>query len=134
MELLEQEYLYNVELRTPKDVFEQMRDLKDYSQEVVAVFHLDAKSKIISRKIVGIGTLTACIIHPRDTFRRAIARNANSIILCHVHPSGDPQPSEQDREVTRQLQEAGELLDIRLLDHVIVARDGFYSFSEDGLI
>jgi len=134
MELLEQEYLYNVELRTPKDVFEQMRDLKDYSQEVVAVFHLDAKSKIISRKIVGIGTLTACIIHPRDTFRRAIARNANSIILCHVHPSGDPQPSEQDREVTRQLQEAGELLDIRLLDHVIVARDGYYSFSEDGLI
>jgi DNA repair protein RadC len=79
---------------------------------------------------VSVGTLTASLVHPREVFREAIRSAAAAILLVHNHPSGDPAPSEDDRSVTRRLQAAGELVGIRVLDHVIVSEGGFYSFRE----
>ena len=80
------------------------------------------------------GSLNASIVHPREVFKAAILLNAASIVVAHNHPSGDPAPSREDREVTRTLNEAGRLLDIPLHDHVIVGAEGYFSFREAGLV
>ena len=128
--MLEKEYPYKVTLSSPKAVYDEMQDIKSWSKEVVVVFALDTANRIISREVVGIGTLNSSIIHPREIFRTAILRNANSIILSHNHPSGSLDPSREDRVVTERLRKAGELLGIELLDHVIVAESGFYSHTD----
>ena len=76
--------------------------------------------------------MTASLVHPREVFRPAIQESAAGLICIHNHPSGDPGPSSEDREVTRRLARAGEILGVRILDHVIVAERGYYSFSEAG--
>ena len=120
-----------VELKEPKDVYHAMRDLKGWDKEVLAVFCLDTKNRIVSREIVSVGTLNSSIMHPRDIFRKAIARNCNAIIISHNHPSGNVEPSKEDDTVTKRINDAGDLLHIHLLDHVIVGRDSFYSYSQN---
>jgi len=95
--------------------------------------HVDGKNRIICLEIVSIGTLNQAIVTPRDTFKTALLSNAAAIILVHNHPTGDPTPSAEDLEVTRRLREAGELLGIKVLDHIIVG-DSYYSFVERGVI
>lgn len=107
-------------------VYHEMRDIKSWEREAFVVFLLDTKNRVISREIVGIGTLNQTLIHPREVFRSAICKNANSIILAHNHPSGDPVPSDEDRRVTDQLVRAGKIIGIKVLDHVVVTR-GTYS-------
>jgi DNA repair protein RadC len=97
-----------------------MQDIKDTSKEIFIVFHLDTKNQIIKREIISIGTLNSSLVHPREVFRNAIISNVDSIILAHNHPSGDATPSEEDNEITKQLVKAGDILGIRVLDHVIV--------------
>jgi DNA repair protein RadC len=84
--------------------------------------------------IVSIGTLTASIAHPREIFKSAILKNAASIILSHNHPSGDPAPSREDTQLTERVAKAGEILGIKLLDHIIIAEHGNYSFSNSGCL
>ncbi len=91
---------------------------------------LDGRHRLIAAEEVSVGTLTASLVHPREVFRDAIRNAAAAIVLVHNHPSGDPGPSAEDRAVTRRLRSAGELLGIRVLDHVIVADRGYFSFRE----
>ncbi|NIN71431.1 MAG: DNA repair protein RadC [Gemmatimonadetes bacterium] len=123
------------EIRSPADVYRwaapALRDL------VVEEFHLialDTQNRITHDLLITRGTLTGSLVHPREVFRAAIAEAAASIVVVHNHPSGNPVPSPDDRAVTRQLVEAGRLLDIPVYDHVIVAGDRYFSFAEAGLL
>ena len=102
----------------------------DREQFVVAC--LDAKHAIIGVNVVSMGSLTLAIVHPREVFKPAILLNAGALICAHNHPSGDPAPSPEDRLLTKRLREAGELLGISLLDHVILGEDRLFSFADQG--
>ena len=108
-------------------------ELTALDREHFMCLHLDAKNRLISRETVSIGHLTAALVHPREVFKAAILANAASIALIHGHPSGDPEPSREDVEITRRLVKAGELLGIPVLDHVVVATRGHVSLAERGL-
>ncbi len=113
-----------------KDVYELMKEkLVDLKQEVFVVLYLDTKNHVLKEEIVTKGTLDSSLIHPREVFRGAIKEGAHSVIVVHNHPSGDPAPSEEDKRITEKLLSAGELLNIEVLDHVIVGRNGFYGFE-----
>ena len=100
------------------------------SQEHVIALYLDAAHQPIGYSIVSTGLASSCPIHPREIFQRAIGLGAHSLILSHNHPSGRVEPSEEDRTVTKQIKEAGRVLGIKLLDHVVFSDSGFYSFQE----
>jgi DNA repair protein RadC len=100
-------------------------------QEHFVIILLDAKHRVITDQIVSKGTLTGSLAHPREVFAAAVRHAAAGIILLHNHPSGDPAPSHDDRSVTRRLKEAGEILGIKVLDHIILGADRFYSFSDE---
>lgn len=105
--------------------------LRDWRQETFQALLLDGRHRLMAIEAISLGTLTASLVHPREVFRPAIARAAAAIVVVHNHPSGDPSPSAEDRQVTRRLCAAGELIGIRVLDHVIVAESGYFSFCED---
>ena len=92
--------------------------------------NLRTKGQVININVVGIGTLNNVLIHPREVYKSAILCNASNIILAHNHPSGNPEPSRQDMDVTKRLAEAGRLMGIEVLDHVVVADDRYFSFRE----
>lgn len=118
-------------IKSARDVFEYVSQrLITNQQEHFMILLLDSKNRIVKDEVISIGTLNASIIHPREVFKLAIRENANSIILVHNHPSGDPEPSAEDEQITEKLFEAGELLNIKVLDHVIVGKDKFWSFKE----
>ncbi len=97
------------------------------------VVFLDSKNQIIDSKIIFIGTLNESVVHPREIFKSAILENSANIILIHNHPSGDLNPSEEDIKTTKELVKAGEILGIKVLDHIIVGNNSFFSFLEEGL-
>ncbi|MBI2144357.1 DNA repair protein RadC [Candidatus Woesearchaeota archaeon] len=101
-------------------------------KEKFLVLMLDSKNRVVKDEIVSIGILNASIVHPREVFKSAIKESANAIILVHNHPSGDPVPSEEDRRITAVLKEAGRLLNIEVLDHVIIGKNAHYSFAKEG--
>lgn len=101
-------------------------------REQMAVAFLDAKHRVIGVGIVSIGSLTASIVHPREVFKPAIVSNAAAIIICHNHPSGVAEPSPEDISLTSRLTQAGDVLGIRLLDHVILGDETHYSFCDSG--
>jgi DNA repair protein RadC len=120
-------------LREGKAVWELVRgELLGERRERVLVLLLDARHRLLAQRCVSLGSLMSSVIHPREVFRPAIALAAAALILVHNHPSGDPTPSVEDHQVTLRLAEAGALLGIRLLDHVVVAADGWRSFKEEG--
>lgn len=100
-------------------------------QEHCYAIYLDTKNNILAEELISKGTLNASLIHPREVFHGAIKHCANSIILIHNHPSGDPTPSEEDIKITKILQKTGELLNLRFLDHIILGRDKWWSWKED---
>lgn len=119
-------------IKSGKDVFEYATQrLAGNDKEYFMILHLNSKNRVIKDELVSIGTLNASLIHPREVFKSAIKESANSIILVHNHPSGDPAPSEEDEEVTERLFDAGDLLDIKVLDHVIIGSNDHYSFREN---
>ena len=124
------EYRRRVVMHESKNVFQEMKDIKDFDREMFVVFHLDSRNRVICREIAHIGTLNACLVHPREVFKNAIVNGADSIILSHNHPSGDPTPSDNDRKITETLREAGKILNIPLLDHVIVGKKEYISMEE----
>jgi DNA repair protein RadC len=105
--------------------------LKGKKKEHLIVILLDSKNRIIKEEIVSIGTLNSSLIHPREVFKPAIKESANAIILVHNHPSGDCDPSSEDKEITKILVEAGKLLNISVLDHIVVGKDDYSSMVED---
>ena len=122
-------------IRSPEDVARCMVPLlRDRANEVFFVLLLDAKNAMRSRVEISSGTLNASLVHPREVYKAAIDHRAASIIVVHNHPSGNPEPSREDAEVTHQLAEAGRIVGIPLHDHVIVAGDRFTSLAEKGLL
>ncbi len=95
---------------------------------------LDGRHRLIATGEVSVGTLTASLVHPREVFRDAIRNAASALVLVHNHPSGDPTPSSDDLDITRRLSEVGELVGIRVLDHVIVGDGVFTSLADRGLL
>jgi DNA repair protein RadC len=108
-----------------------LEDKIDQSKEHFYVMHLDVKSRVTLVELVSLGTLNASLVHPRETFRRAVIAGSASIIVAHNHPSGEVEPSDEDTKTTKLLHEAGNILGITLLDHIIFAEDKFHSFREN---
>ncbi len=108
--------------------------MKDLKKEMFRCALLDTKNKIIRDEVVSVGSLTASIVHPRDTFKAAIRESAAAVIFIHNHPSGDTKPSQEDILLTRRLVQAGEVLGIQVLDHIIVGDGGHFSFRDNGMI
>ena len=111
-----------------------MDKMKYLEQEHFNIALLDTKNQILSIDNISIGTLNASIVHPRDVFKIAIRKNANSMILIHNHPSGDPSPSKEDIKVTERLSEVGEITGIKVLDHIIIGNNRYTSFREKNII
>lgn len=111
-----------------------MDEMRYLNKEHFRIAILDTKNQILTIEGISIGTLNASIVHPRDVFHAAIKRSANSIILIHNHPSGDPQPSNEDINITRRLTDVGDLLGIKVLDHIIIGDNKYISFKEKNLI
>ena len=110
------------------------RQLAFQDREIFCAVILDARNQVLGVNTVSIGSISASIVHPRETFRPAILMGASSIILAHCHPSGDPSPSQDDIELTRRLHQAGEILGIQVLDHLIIADSQFLSLKEAGYL
>lgn len=116
-------------VRSPQDSYELFRDyLGDVDREHFVVMCLDTKSQPTNLSTVHVGSLNASIVHPREVMKTAILSNSASIICCHPHPSGDPTPSPEDIEVTKRLVEAGKVLGIEFLDHIIIGDDRYIHF------
>jgi DNA repair protein RadC len=108
----------------------QLEDEIDQSKEHFYVMHLDTRSRVNMIELVTLGTLTSSLVHPRETFRRAILQGDASVIVAHNHPSGDPDPSDEDMKVTKLLLDAGKLIGITVLDHIVFSKDKYYSFRD----
>ncbi len=119
---------------SPRAVAEQMSTERISKKEHFVVFFLDTQNQIVRKELVSIGTLNASLIHPREVFEPAIKFLASHIIVAHNHPSGSLEPSEEDLAVTKRLGDAGKLLGIQLLDHVIVTTIGYISLKEQNLL
>lgn len=114
------------------DIINQARYLTAERREHVLAFLIDAKKQIISIEKVSIGTTIMSLAHPRDIFRPALMKEAVAVILVHNHPSGDPTPSEEDVRLTKRVAQAGYIVGVELLDHIIVATNGSYSMRTSG--
>ena len=112
---------------SPEKAVELLADIRDKKQEYFVCLTLDGANRLIAKRVVTIGTLTASLVHPREVFADVIADRAASIIVAHNHPSGSLEASQADREVTNRLRQAGELLGINLVDHIIITKDNFQS-------
>lgn len=122
-------------IRSPEDgadyVMEEMRSL---NQEHLVALFLNTKNQVIHQQTIFIGSLNASIVHPREIFREAVKRSAASVVCAHNHPSGDPSPSQEDIHVTRRLVEAGKIMGIELLDHLVIGNNRFISLKEKGYL
>ena len=131
-----------VRARAPADIAALCADIAQSAQEAFVVIDVNAKNNVIDKRLVSLGLLDASLVHPREVFRGAITNNAAAVIVCHNHPSGDPTPSSEDVRSTRQLVDAGKVLAIKVLDHVVIGRagaagpgaPGFLSLRENGLV
>ena len=117
-----------------QNVFEVFEEYSKKDKEHFLLLTLDGASKIINQYVVHIGTLNQSLVHPREVFRPAILDNSAGIIIAHNHPSGTLSASRADVQITARLKEAGKLIGIEILDHVILAEGGYYSFDEEGLL
>jgi DNA repair protein RadC len=118
----------------PSQVFETFGFLMRETKEMFLTLHLDGKNRMVCLDLVSIGSLNQSIVHPREVFKTACLSNAAAILLIHQHPTGDPSPSQEDISITRRLKEAGEIMGIKVLDHIIVGDGAYLSFVERGLL
>lgn len=134
--LVEEPPLYSKKpLKNPGDVAEVMQGfLKDCDREIFCVLNLRTNGQAINLNVVSMGTLNSATVHPREVFKSAILSNACNMILAHNHPSGTTEPSRADIEVTKRLAEAGRIMGISVLDHIIVAEGQYFSFQEEHLL
>ena len=120
-------------LRCSADVYRHFGELKLLDRECFAVLLLDAKHRVTGFQMVSVGCLQGTPVHPREVFKAAVLTNSAALIVVHNHPSGDPSPSADDRAITERLRACGDVLGIPVLDHVIVAADGYWSLMDGGL-
>ena len=125
-------------IRTPQEVEHVCADMSTLAQESFQILCLNTKNKLINRHLITLGLVNASLVHPREVLRPAITEGASALILVHNHPSGDPTPSAEDLRITNQLVQAGKIVDIKILDHIIIGRTsesnkGILSMREEGL-
>lgn len=118
----------------PEDVWKELKDIREHKKEHFIIFFLDSSNQEIKREIISVGSLNANLVHPREVFEPAVRHLAAQVILAHNHPSGDPEPSENDLKLNKRLVEAGRILGIEIIDHIIVTRNSYLSFKKRGLI
>lgn len=118
----------------PEDVYKLMKEEAKADRECFWVLHLSTANTVIEKELVGMGSLNACVIHPREVFKKAIINGSNSIMMIHNHPSGNTKPSEEDNTITHKLADVGRFLHIPLTDSLIISGKGFYSYSQKGEI
>ena len=122
-------------LRSSEDVFRHFRkEFESEKREIFYVVLLTNKNRKIREVKVSEGSLTASLVHPREVYNPVIRESAAAVIFVHNHPSGDPAPSPEDLEITRRLKEVGEVMGVRVLDHVVIGRDRYFSFSDRGIL
>jgi len=131
MKILESEFKEDIIISDPKSVYSLLSEFKNEDREYFIVLGVNSKKKVIYREIVTIGTLNKTVISPRETFKKAIIMSCNSIIIAHNHPSGDVKPSQDDYNTTKMLKEAGDILEIPILDHIIIGNTDYYSFRSN---
>ncbi|MDN4067538.1 DNA repair protein RadC [Paenibacillus vini] len=119
-------------IASPEAMVKECSDIRFLEKEHFVILYLNTKNRVIGRETVSVGSLNAAIVHPREVFRGAIRRGSASVICAHNHPSGDPTPSQEDIDITKRLAQAGELVGIDLLDHVILGRDNHTSLKQSG--
>ena len=123
-------------IQTPGDVFNIAQNViraNEYAEENLWLITLDTKNNITGIFTVSTGSLNSSVVHPREVFKRAVLQNSASIIICHNHPSGDPTPSPEDISTTKRIYDAGRILGIELLDHVIIGDNKYTSLKEKGV-
>ena len=129
-------YGFEKPMSSPQTVYElltgELIDLANSPEEKFYLICMDVKNKPVGIHMVSQGTKTSSIVSPAEVFKRALLNNATSVIVAHNHPSGNPNPSQADIDITKQLQEAGKILDIKLLDHIIIGNESKYSLRENG--
>jgi len=118
----------------PEDIWKELKDIREHKKEHFIIFFLDSRNQEIKREIISVGSLNANLVHPREVFEPAVKNLAAQVILAHNHPSGDPEPSEDDLELNKRLVEAGKILGIEVIDHIIITRERYLSFKEKGLL
>lgn len=133
---LSQRYLFQdgIKVQNASDVYKLVSDLKEKKQEYFVTLTLDGAARLIQKRVVFIGTLNQSLVHPREVFADAIADRAAGVICVHNHPSGNIQPSREDIAVTKKLVEAGKIIGIRIMDHVIIGKTSYFSFQAEGLL
>ena len=117
----------------PQQVFDAFKWLLSETKEYFIALHLNGKNSIVCIEIISIGSLNQSIVHPREVFKSALLSNSAALILVHQHPTGDPTPSREDLQITKRLCEAGEILGVKVLDHIIIG-ETFTSFVSQGLM
>lgn len=123
--------------RSSEDTYRLARNLYDTldaDKESFILLALNNKNRLLGHKVISIGSLTASIVHPREVFTAALYFHAAALIFVHNHPSGDPAPSPEDIDITRRLKECGDIFGIRILEHLIVGAERYFSFSDKGLL
>ncbi|MCD6427862.1 MAG: DNA repair protein RadC [Caldisericaceae bacterium] len=123
-----------VKISSAADIVKLAEDLKNKKQEYFLTFTLDGANNLIKKRVVFIGTLNRSLVHPREVFADAITDRAASIIFVHNHPSGSLVPSKEDKLITNRLVEVGNIIGIKVLDHIIISKNGYLSFQAEGLI
>ncbi len=123
-----------VQFCSSADIYRLFKGLSSMPVETFLVLHLDGKNRMVGMTTCSIGSMTSSLVHPRDVFRPAIANMTACLIFMHNHPSGDPAPSEEDIQITKRLCEVGKVVGIRGLDHIIIGKDRYFSFADQGLI
>jgi DNA repair protein RadC len=118
----------------PADAVPLLTEIRDQRKEHFLCLYLNARNQVTHKEVISIGSLSASIVHPREVFQVAIAQTSASIILAHNHPSGDPSPSREDIDLTQRLVEAGRIMGIDILDHIILCDSEFLSLKEHGLM
>ncbi|NLY50692.1 MAG: DNA repair protein RadC [Firmicutes bacterium] len=122
-------------IRSPRDVFSLVGDeMRLYDREHFRALHLNTKNQVLAQETVAVGSLSAALVHPRELFKGCVKRSAAAVILLHNHPSGDPEPSSEDIALTRRLVEAGSILGIEVLDHLVIGDGCYVSLKERGLL
>ncbi len=126
---------YSVErITSASDVYSLLAEYSTKMQEHFLLITLDGASKVINKRVIFVGTLNQSLVHPREVFKPAIEDGAAGVIIAHNHPSGTLEASRADIQITQRLKEVAKLVGIELLDHVIISKNGYYSFSDEGLL
>jgi len=124
----------NIQITKAEDIYILLDEYKNKQQEYFITITLDGANHVIEKRVISIGTINQSLVHPREVFAPALSDRATSIILAHNHPSGELSPSVEDINITRRLKESSKLLGIELLDHIIVSKNGYFSFKDEGLL